>query len=77
MQSMREARAVRSLFPKWGPDNAIIIYIPLSRVGKGWKVNIREFHFPVGFRDFFMLIPSRALARDGISMKKSRNPKGK
>ena len=55
----------------------IIIYIPVSRVGKGWKVNIREFHFPEGFRDFFMPIPSRALARDGMGLKKSRNPKGK
>ena len=56
---------------------SIIIYIPVSRVGKGLKVNIREFHFPEGVRDFFMPIPSRAWARDGMGLKKSRNPKGK
>ena len=37
----------------------------------------QKFHFPLGFLDFFMLIPSLAKARDGISMKKSRNPTGK
>ena len=42
-----------------------------------WKINIRNFIFPWGFETFSCFFPSRALARDGISMKKSRNPKGK
>ena len=57
--------------------SGIIIYIPLSRVGKGWKVNIREFHFPLGFLDFFMLIPFLANARDGKKHEKVSKPHGK
>ena len=37
----------------------------------------QKFSFPLGFLDFFKPIPSLAHARDGIGMKKSRNPSGK
>ena len=54
----------------------IIIYIPLSRVGKGWKVNIREFHFPVGFRDFFMLFSIPSVSEGWNKHEKVEKPQG-
>ena len=49
----------------------------LFRVLQGRTQNFRETYFLEGFRDFFVDISPRALARGEMSTKKSRKPERK
>ena len=51
--------------------------LTLFRVIQGRTGNFREIHFLKGFRDFFVNISTRALARVEMLTKKSRNPERK
>ena len=63
----------RGLF-RWGGNNYLLT---LSRVLQGRTGNFREIHFLKGFREFFVNISTRALARVEMLTKNSRNPERK
>ena len=51
--------------------------LTLFRVLQGRTGNFREIHFLKGFREFFVTISTRALARVEMLTKMSRNPERK